>query len=1078
MRVVSTRGGAVSGVRIRLLGPVEVLDDGRVVPLGGPRPRTLLGALALRAPDAVSRDNLVDGVWDADPPPCAGNTLRAHVSYLRKRLAGAGIGELVATRPPGYALAAPAECVDAHRFQELVDMARAEPAAERAAVGLRAALALWRGDALAGCPGGEWIRAEVTRLHEVRLCANEDLLAAELAMGRHAAVVPQLEALVARYPLRERLWELLMRSLYRAGRQGDALQAYRRARSRLVAEIGVEPGVELRRLEAAILAGSAEPGVPAAGPRAAGVPAAGSPAVGGRAAGMSGAVVLVPEPRTSTNDDPAGAGSVPAPLTNLIGRRAEIAELGALLTDRRLVTLTGIGGCGKTRLAIEIAGRQQDPVCFVDLTPLADPDLVPGAVAAVLGLPADPAGGVLAALTEHLRPQRCLLVLDNCEHVVRSGAHLAAALLRSCPLLRVLATSRETLGVLGEVAWPVPPLAVPPLAASSFAAPSPVAVPPVAGSPVAVLPVAVPGPGGALAAVRRYDAVRLFVDRASVATVRGLTDADAPALAALCARLDGLPLAIELAAARTSVLTVAEIAERLHDPALLHAHRHPGRPHHRALDTTIAWSYDLLDAASRSRLRRLAVFAGGFALDAAEAIWPDRAGLATVDLLADLVGKSLVVMERHPAGARYRLLETIGRWAAARLAEHPDEERDARRRHAGHFLAIAERADQRLRHAELGAWLDRLAAEHENLRAALAWFARDGSDPAAQLRLAVALAGYCQLRGRYREGRQWLEQALAGGAACRPETLGRARAAAAKFALLLCDYRHAEVRAEQALAVQRRCGDDAGAASTLRLLASVARERGHYGRALAALDEAATTAGRGGSPDADLLQQIGVTCWLAGDLDRAERVLSDALNRYQRSGDPMNVACTRTCLAAAALYRGELGRAGRMAAAGLARFIELDMKEGIAYALNVIGLVALREGRPRRAIAVLRASLDAHYAIGDRWRQASVLEALAAAVLATGDAIMAAELAGLASALRESLGVPVPAQERADWARTQAALRRVLPADERTAALARGGAMRVPDVLARIGGPGDLATQPAGTELPVGRVAGAPVPTS
>ncbi|HEU5470251.1 MAG TPA: BTAD domain-containing putative transcriptional regulator [Actinophytocola sp.] len=973
------RAMTVASIEIRVLGPVEVVDGDRTAPLGGPRPRTLIGALALRAPAVVSRDALAEAVWDTHLPPGAAKTLRAHVAYLRRALSAGGFGELVTTRAPGYALTVPIERIDVHRFQELLDRARATPAAGTTAETLRVALGLWRGDVLAGCQAGDWVRAEATRLEELRLGATEDLLAAELAVGRHAAATPELESLVARFPLRERLWELLMLALYRAGRQGDALAAYRRARARLVTEIGVEPGAGLQRLEAAILAGRELPAASESVP------------VGG---------------------EPVGCG-VPAPLTTLIGRDAEIAELSALLAQRRLITLTGVGGCGKTRLAVavaeRVAGRFPGGVQFVDLAPLADPGLVAAELA-----PADA-----------LRGRNCLLVLDNCEHVVAACGGLVGALLRACPDLRVLATSRETLGVPGELAWPVPPLSTPP----------------VTGTP-------------GLAALSRYDAVRLFLDRAAVSAVRALGDGDAPDIAALCARLDGLPLAIELAAARTAVLTVAEITDRLHDPALLRTSCQPDRPQHQAMHSTIAWSYDLLDAPTQDRFRRLAVFAGGFTLAAAEAVWGDP---AAVDQLADLVGKSLVVVEHTAAGARYRLLETIGRWAARKLSGVPAAERAARDAHAGYYLALAEEADRQLRRPETGGWLARLAAEHENLRAALAWFAGGGGDPGAQLRLAVALAQYCQLRGRYGEGRRWLETALARESAGPRSLVGCALWATAGFALLTCDYHDAQRLGERALGLLRQCGDRIGEARTLRLLASVARERGEYRRALAELDRAMNLVEPGDIPATAAVQhQIGFTHWLAGDLDAAERSLTEALRWSESLGDPVGLASGSTHLAAVALHRGQLGRADRLARDGLARSTELDLKEHIAWAWNVIGLIALRRNQSCAAVGALRTSLELHWAIGDRWRQAGVLDHLAEAVLAGGGASCAAELAGLATAIRDVLAVPVPAQEQPGRSRTQARLRRCLPDPERRAAANRGATRTVPEVITALQAPAGL----------------------
>ncbi|HET8682781.1 MAG TPA: BTAD domain-containing putative transcriptional regulator [Micromonosporaceae bacterium] len=1034
---------ASTGVGVRLLGPVELTGDHGAVPLGGPRLRTLLGLLALRTPQVVSRDALIDGIWDCTPPGNAAKTLRAHVAYLRRGLASAGIRGLVATRSPGYLLAVPAGCVDAHRFETGVGEARSASAcgALEATVGhLRSALELWRGDVLADCATGEWARAEAARLREVRLYATEELLSAELALGRHARAAAELECLVGRHPLRERLWELLIVALDRTGRQADALLAYRRARDRLVEELGVQPGPALRRLQAAILSGDQEvieAAIAAVLPR----PPAST------AAATAGAAQPAPQPAPAPATVPAPAtpltpATVPAPVNPIIGRDTQIAQLSELLATRRLVTLTGVGGCGKTRLAVAVAEavarRYADGVRFVDLTPVAGREQLLGAVCAAFGVPAEPTAGP-QALALVLQTRHCLLVLDNCEQLVPACRWLVEPLLRWCPTLRVLATSQEMLGLRGETAWPVPPLATPPY-------------PPDRGPA-----------GGTLAEVCRYDAVRLFLDRATAGSVRDLTDSDAPAIAAVCARLDGLPLAIELAAARTSVLTVAEIAERLHDPALLLAGRCPDRPHHQTLDATVAWSYHLLDEPMRGRLRRLSAFAGGFTLAAAEAVWPQRRDPDAVDVLSDLVAKSLVVMERRPAGARYRMLETLRRWTAGRLAERPDEERDTRRRHAAYYLSLAEEADQRLRGPEVGDWLERLAVEHGNLQAALAWHAHDGADPVAALRLGVALAGYCRLRGRYGEGRRWLDDALARCPDAPPRVAGRALASSAQFALLVGDYRQAQARAERALDVQRAHGDSAGVAGTLRLLASVARERGQYARSLAWLDLALRSCPPGddraaaGRAVADVLQLTGFTAWLAGDLGRAGPLLAEAASHYQRLGDLENQASTGVHLAAVALYRGEPSVASRVAGAALTRFTALDVKEGIAWTLNILGLVALHERRAVEAVATLRASLEVHLAVGDQWRQASLLEALAAALLAGGEPTQAAELCGLAGRLRTALGTPVPAVELPAWRATQARLRSVLSADGWHAARARGAAACVPDLLAAL----DAAAVPA-----------------
>jgi predicted ATPase len=593
-------------------------------------------------------------------------------------------------------------------------------------------------------------------------------------------------------------------------------------------------------------------------------------------------------------------------------------------------------------------------------------------------------------------------------------------LLRSCPGVQVLATSRETLGLVGEYAWQVLPLSTPPDAAAS-----------------------------SLATVKRYGAAQLFLERATPATVRGLTDADAPALGIICTGLDGLPLAIELAAARTAVLTVTEIAERLDDPALLSARGPADPPHHRALHETIAWSVDHLEPAVRSRFLRLAVFVGGFTLSAAEAVWPDGGDRPGMDVLSELVTKSLVVMQRRPAGARYHLLDTIRRYAVDRLADQPAEERAARARHANAYLALAERADEQIRGPQAGGWLIRLTEEHENLRAALTWFAADDPTSDADVRLALALAQYCRLSGRYGDGRHWLESALVRhtDTGLTTTTAGRALAAAAVFAFLVGDYADAQAYAERALPVHRRCDDEAGTSRTLRLLASIARERGDYRHSLACLDESLGLAKEDPAAEADVLQSAGFTAWLAGSVDSADRLLRLALRRYERLGDAENVASTRIHMAAAALYAGRTGRAHRLADSALRCFTSLDAKEGIAWALNVLGLAACTEGRWAEALVSLRGSLDVHHALGDRWRQASLLDAIAAARLAGGEPTVAAELTGLAAMLRRLLDGPVPAVERPGWRQTHATLRGILPVAERRAAYARGGTTRVADVL-------------------------------
>jgi predicted ATPase/DNA-binding SARP family transcriptional activator len=542
---------------------------------------------------------------------------------------------------------------------------------------------LWHGPALADVLEVEPLALEAARLEELRLAAAEARVEADLAAGLHAEVTGELERLVAEYPLRERLWQLLMVALYRGGRQAEALDAYRRARAMLADELGLEPGEELRQLEQAVLRHQ----VPQLAPDQA-------------------------------------QHNLPARLTSFVGREDKLARLGKLLGEARLVTLTGPGGAGKTRLAVEFAAtvveRFRDGVWLADLAGIGDPELVAIQVMEALGVRQTGGVPVLEALAYRLRSAELLLVLDNCEHLIDACAGLVAALLAVAPGLRVLATSREPLSVPGEAICPVPPLALP----AGGAGPEDVAVAP---------------------------AVRLFADRASSARAgAGVLASSAAVVGRICRELDGLPLAIELAAARAGVLSVEEIESHLADKfAFLAYRRQPADgPRHQALKAAIDWSYQLLPAAEQAALGQLSVFAGGFALAQAAEVCCGGDRRAAVDVVDRLASKSLLVADTAGPQARYRMLETIRQFAAACLAE-AGETGQARRRHAGAFLDLAER--------EPG--LAVLSREQDNFRAALDWALSSDGDTGS--RLARALGGFWEARGFPLEGQVWLERALA-----------------------------------------------------------------------------------------------------------------------------------------------------------------------------------------------------------------------------------------------------------------------------------------------------------------------------
>jgi predicted ATPase/DNA-binding SARP family transcriptional activator len=588
------------------------------------------------------------------------------VSQLRKALNDAepGARDLVESRPPGYLLRT--DAVDADRFAALAESA--DPAT------LAEALRLWRGDPYADVADAEFVRAEALRLAEQRLAVRERLAQARLARGEHDLVAADLAELVAQHPLREGLRALHLRALYAAGRQSEALDSYADLRTRLADELGLDPGPELAALHQQILAQDAG---------------------------------LAP-PKTALIRN-----SLPAQLDELVGRAEALSELRGVLAGRRLVTLVGPGGVGKTRLAVE-AARQRGDAHLVELAalPVGDPEPAERVLTA-LDVREHPGAGTNAEdrLVAALRHRPLLLVLDNCEHVIEPVAALVARLLRDAPEVSVLATSREPLGLTGELVFQVPPLALPDDAAD-------------------------------LDAVRRSAAARLFAARAAQQqrTFR-LDERTAPAVAHLCRRLDGLPLALELAATRVRALGLSGVVDRLDDRFRLLSTQQRDMPaRQRTLTAVIGWSWDLLDPADRPVLARLAVFSDGCTFEAAEAVCD-----ADLDVLARLVDRSLVVLDDEAAEPRYRLLESVAAFCLDRL-DDPDA---ARARHAAYYTELAERADPQLRGAGQGEWLRRLDAETANLRAALG----HGGD-----RLVNALTWYWFLRGRYTEA----HRALAG----------------------------------------------------------------------------------------------------------------------------------------------------------------------------------------------------------------------------------------------------------------------------------------------------------------------------
>ncbi|MBP2706910.1 tetratricopeptide repeat protein [Microbispora sp. RL4-1S] len=682
---------------------------------------------------------------------------------------------------------------------------------------------------------------------------------------------------------------------------------------------------------------------------------------------------------------PPEAGNLPAALTGLVGRVRELELLTSLLRATRLITLTGTGGSGKTRLALALAEtcRREfgDGAWWVDLAGTTECDQVATAVAAALGVPRSPGEDADATLARHLRSRTALVVLDNCEQVVTACAVLITRLLTSCPGLTVAATSREVIGVPGETVYRLGGLRL-------------------------------PDPGDEAGGAESVD---LFVQRAGKADPGfQMTPARAAAVVRLCRRLDGLPLAIELAAARVGVLGVADIADRLdQDIAIL---RHPSRTapaRHQTLRATLDWSHRLLTGPEQIVFRRLAAFRGTFSLAAAEVVGAGRGvdRALVVDLVAGLVDKSLVLAAGQGAEHRYWMLETIRQYGERKLAESGEQD-EVHGAHADFYVGLAERARAGLEGPGQARWLERVELEHDNVRAVLR---RDPpARPDARARTTALLWPFWYRRGYYHEARAWLEQVTeaddaSGARELRAENL----TGAGVLAFLQCDYPVAGERLSKARALYEEVGDLVGLAGTLQRLGSIAREEGRYDDSRRLHEESMGIWAEVGD-DAGVaasLDYLGFTAWLEGDAERALDLCDRAVAVFRALGRQQETAAALVNLGVAVRLTGEDGHSAAILRRSLDISRKIGYREGVAWALHELALAV--EGEDRAAAAeMLRESLMTHVALGDRWRVASVVESIAEIVVAPADPARAVALLAASDVLRRELGVPVPPAER------------------------------------------------------------------
>jgi predicted ATPase/DNA-binding SARP family transcriptional activator len=905
--------GVSCQVEFAVLGPLEVRVEGRPVQVRGQRQRALLAALLLRPGTVVPVDRLIDEVFGDVPPGQPRNALQTYVARLRSAL-GPAAG-LIVTRPPGYLLDAPREAVDAERFTELAASAR-DAYSPVAALGLvEQALALWRGAALAEF-GGTFARGAALRLDGLRLTAREDHAALLLRAGRAAEAVAGLEALVEEEPWRERAVQLLVTAMAREGRTAGALAAYGRYRDRLRDDLGLDPSPGLRHLEQQVLAGEVQPGP--WGPAAAHRPA--------------------PPPRR----------------TAFFGRDRELSSLHELLADGRLVSLVGTGGVGKTRLAREVVSGD-DPVWWADLAALRDGEAVPNAVASAAGIDLQPGTPLLDMLRSWARSTSGCLILDNCEHLLAPAARLTEELLAESSRVRMLATSREPLGVHGERVFVVRPLDV-------------------------------PAPGDADSA---QPAVRLFLDRARAAGAELATDPNTlERTGDICRALDGLPLAIELAAARAASLTIDDLAARLGTRLDLLRRQRGSDPRHRSLRAVMDWSFGLLSPQEQRLFLQLSVFAAAFDLTAAEAVLAsdDLPAHRIADLVARLADRSMLTRPASAGAGRYRMLETIRSYAESRLPA-PEAE-TLRRRHAKFFVKLAEAAEAHLHGPDERAWAQRIEAWLDDFRMAWAW-ARDAGETDTTVRLAAALAwfGYWRLRPDVLAWGTWAVKA----AAAHPG-LAAVFAAAAHAAWFDGHLHDARELARRGVAAAG--GPTATAAAIpLYALGDAALMSGHLKDAADAYDSMASLAAAAGDRSGFALGTANVALALAyADDDQAPEIAGNAVAAALDSGNP-------TTIAFALFAQGEAladSDAGRAASAlDEARQRAEDVGNPFIAGVALTAAVALRgrHGPPEQALPLFRDAVEHWRATGNQALMVTALRNLVVLLARIGSDEAAAALA-------------------------------------------------------------------------------------
>jgi len=981
-------------VEFRVLGPLEIVDGDRPVSVSAPKQRALLLYLLMHAGTVVASDVILDALWPQEAPGAGVRTLRFHISKLRKALEPTVFGSgfsVIETHGTGYTVSADRHEIDARTFEARAATGRTEleTRPDRAQRLIADALDMWRGRAYQDVMYEDFAATESHRLEELRLSAVESRIMAELRLGRSADLVGELEHLAVEFPHRERPTELLMRALYAAGRTVEAVAAGRALRDRLV-EIGLEPQPSLTDLEDQILSHEVPLG-----------PAA-----------------------VAASQVPIGA-ALPTPITSFIGRIVELRQVKILLHSGRLVTLVGPPGSGKTRLGLEVAhdlnADLADGAVMVELSEVADAELVPQAVSTALGIPAPVGADYTQLIVSTLRDRQSLLMLDNCEHVIGNAASLVLSVLEACPSVKVLATSREALGVPGERVSPVPPFALPESDTQT------------------------------IDQLLTVDSIRLFVDRAiELNAAFVVDDSNIEAVETICRRLDGIPLAIELAAGAVDALTAQQIADRLARSFVdVPSARRPALAHQATMEDAVRWSYNLLEALDRTVFARLSVFVGGFSMDAAETIggWGTIDRSDVFDSVLRLVHKSLLMAITSPhEPVRYRML-TVLRQFGQRILRSRGESTETDRRHADYYATIAAAIEPHLLGPHEEAFRGLADLELDNFRYALESSLSGGSAETA-MQITAALTWYWYWRSYLTEGLGWAHRALAAAPDPTSEAAAKVHYAVALFENVTGNYvaaRDAFAAAcdmaglrglqsleaaaltglgvsmrdqgrlgraseyfDQAVAIDRSLPDLSHLALTLRMAASVSFMLGRTARARAEVEESYaifSDLGHRGGMGWALETQSGIAFRYGepGAFDLASR----ARRLYAEVHDRRNDAWVLLRIAEVHEWAGRLAEARAAIDESLAIFLELNDRRGSGYAVLRSGLAELTAGRGDAAGAQLRRAERLFEDLGDAGGAATAAGYLACLAIREGD------IGGAVASAERWLAVP--AAERHTW---------------------------------------------------------------